>query len=181
MIAEAYIEICTLLDAVEDILWKDLWAEQLALIDVGENGEMELPFDCPAAFIEVGLIPSTIGDNIQSVPASFTIYILDHCLADSYHGSGNQATSLAFLGLIEKVHKALQGKSGEHFGPLQRVAISRVPGTQGGYNAYSITYSSELTDYSGQPEYTQGPAPALNIEAGDPSPLPPQSQMFDLT
>ncbi len=147
-----------LTDNIDNLQWVDLWHNQVGFL------EDEHPFPTPAVFF--GFRSSGIadaGDKVQQVSLQIDIYVYYETFADTYKGSFNQDDALAFLDMLDDIHRQLHGSNGENYSSMRRVAFSPVDTGNAG-NLYLITFSCELVDQTAQPEWVQVKACDIQVE-----------------
>ncbi len=115
MIKELYTELCTVLSAVDDVKYIDLWNEQPFYED------REVPFPKVSLFLEFTSESfSDLGNNGQLADMQVSVYVLYKTMGESRHTASRQEEALGFLDVLQNVHKALQGIQGEHYGKASR-------------------------------------------------------------
>jgi hypothetical protein len=103
----------------------DLWHEQVDYLPE------EYPWPSDSVFLEYNIDTiETTGLKVQDLMTEISVYYCLDTLADSYVNSPTMDIALEFGKRLREVHKFLQGKSGVHFGKLDRVGIRRVPAPQ---------------------------------------------------
>lgn len=174
---EGYKELSTLItEKVPDIKWIDLWMEQTS------HEEDEYPFPTPAVFLDFSANNiDELGDNVQLMHMQVTVLVAMETLADSYQGAQKQGNALKFGELCRKVHQALHGTAGVHFGPMTRVAMRKEvapPYVQ----LYSQTYATEIMDTSTAPVFVQDivGADRQELERGVPPPAPAEPPLYQI-
>lgn len=140
-----YLELADLITGrVDEVEWLDLWSDQITYLDE------QYAFPFPAVFLSFRTESmATLPDDIQTIDAYLELTVASHTLADSYEGSFNQETALAFMELLNALHVQLQGTSGNNFSALDRVGMVPVE-TGGNIIVYRMTYRMQLQDYSAQ-------------------------------
>ena len=147
---DLYLELCTVLDNVPEILWKDLWHNQVSFL------ETEHPFITPAVFL--GFRTAQVDDNglgVQSVNLQVDVYLYYETFADTYQGSANNVTAIIFLDIMNKINAVLHASEGVNYSQMRRTGFNPVD-TGGSGNLYLITYSCWLRDYSAHKEPING-------------------------
>lgn len=175
---EAYKELCTLIKnpagTLTEIEHVDLWYEQV------DHEKEEYPFPPQCLFIDFAMENTkTLGLKVQDMDTEITFYHVFDTLSDSWEGSDNQATALAFGNTCRKLHKLLQGISGVHFSQLDRRRVFRYP-TRGGYLiVYAQSYKTIIRDYAAFDETNQVQIGGVNLQDGITPPPPPAIGLFE--
>lgn len=160
---ELYKELATKINTISSVKWVDLWNSQVY------NLENEHPFPAPAVFLAFrSQSMQNAGVKMQNVKMQVDVFLFFETFADTYRGSWNQATALAYLDTIDEINKLLHGSGGNHHTSMSRIAFSPVD-TGGAGNLYSITYECSVMDYSAAEVYENGTFADLNIEAANPT------------
>jgi uncharacterized protein (UPF0297 family) len=172
-IFEAYPELSALIKKGTKIKYIDLWHDQTNAYD-----DEDLPYNLPGVFFEFVSNPNTIGNDAQEIPLLINVYLTEFTLADTEENSKTKYSAMQFARNLKAIYKALQNKSGKNFGPLNRIAMSRVPGNPA-YITYVQTFTSELIDYSAQPEMELAQVTPGAITPGT-KPTTPQNPLFQI-
>lgn len=172
---EAYKELCKIIKkGIEEVTHVDLWHEQT-------NYEAEeYPYPMHSVFFEFNTDNiKTIGNNVQDINAIITVYHVFDTLSDTYDQSENQSTALEFGKVIRKIHKTLQGVSGNNFSSLDRTGLGRHPSKEY-LLVYKQTYACQIIDYSGQKEYSSVELTGISVQ-NEPLPLiTPDRDMYQI-
>lgn len=173
LLKDTYKELAELINTnIAEVKWVDLWANQT------EEFEMEFPFPMPAVFIELNSDNiESIGVLAQDINAFVTFHVAYETMAESYSGSYNQTTALAFFDILDNIHKTFHGKHGVNFGRMNRVAVQA---EQAGTNIiqYAISFSTIIRDYTAVKEYNETELQGVAVEQGQEPTPPPPSNMF---
>ncbi|MBL8002380.1 MAG: hypothetical protein JNL05_10500 [Flavobacteriales bacterium] len=166
----AYQEIATLITTkVPTIKHVDLYWGQDQAVD--EDGNW-LPFPAPAVFLDFNALSiEDLAEGRQLITMDVGVKLYRETLSDTHKGSGNQAAALAFIGLMRQLHAALHGAKGTHFGPMSRVALSRVD-TQAYVQMYDQVYRTVMLDYGATATYQEEDAPPLELPQTPPAAAP---------
>jgi len=173
-IKKTYIELAEIVSTLPAVKWVDLWSNQTDMFD------MELPFPFPAVFIEINSDNiESIGELAQDINAFVTLHVAYETLAETYKGSYNQNTALAFFDLLTELHKLLHGVNGENFGEMNRVSL-RAEQTGDNIIQYEMTYNTVIRDYSAVKQYEQETVSGgLGVEQGE-KPEQPTNNFFQI-
>lgn len=144
---DIYLELCELLKSkVEAIKWLDLWHNQISFLST------EHPFPAPAVFLDFNSQKmDDLGVDVQHVTLQVTVYLYYETFADTFKGSYNQESALAFLDILTEINKVLHASSGKHFGEMRRTAFLPVDTGDAG-NTYKLVYVCNCVDYSASKE-----------------------------
>lgn len=173
---EAYLELCAIFRAeVPEIQHIDLWYDQLNYADE------EYPYPEKCLFMEFNTVGiETLGGNVQDLNTQVRFIFAFDTLSDSYDQSDNQAIALSFGKVMRKIHKTLQGRSGNNFSSLNRVGMGKelAPAS---CITYAQTYSTIIRDYSALQvtDTTQLQNVKVEIEKADPP--TPEQPLFEIT
>ena len=163
-IKELYLELSTKISAdVPALLWGDLWHNQVNFLD------QEHPFPTPAYFLSFRVLGTQDeGQKVQSLKMQVDCYIFYETMADTFEGSFNQDSALAFLDIIESVYASIHGTSGENYSEMRRTGLSAIDtGTAG--NLYLQTFECVVVDYAAMKEYTDITISEMVIETTVPN------------
>ena len=98
----------------------DLWNEQVAFI------EEEVPFDFPAVFVQFGQIdwkPVNIGSGLcWRGECAVNLHIVDRWPGSAAAGSGEMDEALGVFDLAKRIHKKIEGVTGDGYNGLRLVA-----------------------------------------------------------
>ena len=148
-------------DQLPEVVWVDLWHEQIGYL------ASEHPFGTPAVFLSFTTVK--IDDRsllVQDVDTQMDVYVYFETFADTFVGSYNQDTALAFLGLINKLYALFHGRSGANYSTMRRVAMRRVD--SGGTGVlYQLSLQFKVVDYSAQVIWGEGTFSGLETTQGD--------------
>lgn len=167
----AYTELCTAISAaIPEIKHIDLDHDQLLF------EKEEYPFPESSLFIAFNTDQIiTNGLKVQDMMTQVKFIYAFDTLSDTFNGSENQATALAFGTVMRKLHKLLQNLSGTNFSSLDRIALRKEPSPEGCI-CYSQTYNCIIRDYSAMTETTTGDLADANVtidlSSGTPPPFP---------
>lgn len=147
---QSYLELIAVInEKLPEIKHVDLWYQQTDF-----ETEEDL-CDFPALFLEFSSnLFTTLTKNVQNVDANIDFFIAVNTMAESHRGSADQSNALYFLRLISKVHSVMQGRSGENYFNMNRIAI-RPYKTGTNLFVYQVTYNCSMQDYSAKPEETR--------------------------
>lgn len=142
---DLYKEIAARITAnLPEIVWVDLWHEQVNYLTE------ELPFPVPAVFLAFDTIQTDDrGKLIQDCNTQIDMYLFYETFSDTYSGSTNQDSALAFLNQLTRLHALFHGKSGSTFSAMRRVELRRED-SGGAGNLYRISFQCLVTDYSAE-------------------------------
>lgn len=122
MIGEIYKDIADILingleGAVKHV---DLWNEQVAFI------EEEVPFDFPTVFVQFGQIDwraVNIGSGLcWRGECQVSLHIVDRWPGSAAAGSGEMDEALGVFDLAKRIHKKIEGVTGDGYDDLRLVA-----------------------------------------------------------
>lgn len=143
---------------IEAVKWVDLWHNQVGFL------EDEHPFPTPALF--VSLRSNSIKDlsqKVQQVMMQVDFYLYFETFADTYDGSINEDSALAFLDTIDELNKLFHGSNGVNYTGMKRVGFNPEDTGNAG-NLYRITYECLSTDYTAFVEPGEGTFSDLQVE-----------------
>lgn len=145
---ELYLELCEKVsDNIPEILWKDLWHNQVSFLDE------EHPFPTPALFLSIRIVNTDdLGERIQDCDVQIDFYHYFETFEDTYEGSYNQESALAFLDNCTKVYQLFHGTSGSSYSNMRRVAFTPVDTGSAG-NLYRQSFVTGLRDLSATKQF----------------------------
>lgn len=150
-----------LTDGIPEIRWVDLWNSQVY------NLEDEHPFPTPAVFLAFRTNQTAdVGNKVQQVRMQVDVFVFYETFLDTFKDAYNQQDALAFLDIMDKINALLHASSGENYSSMRRIAFSPVD-TGGSGNLWSITYETELMDYSAIKNYQDITVNGIIVERGD--------------
>lgn len=150
-----------LTDNINEIRWVDLWNSQVY------NLEDEHPFPTPAIFLAFRTNQtSDVGNKVQQVRMQVDVFVFYETFLDTFKDAYNQKDALAFLDIMDKINALFHGSSGTNYSSMRRIAFSPVD-TGGAGNLWSITYETELMDYSATPKWEDLEVDGVIVERGD--------------
>ena len=161
---ELYKELCEKVStALPDIKWQDLWQNQVGFL------EEEHPFPAPAIFYGFTILSTEDGGSkSQDVDLQVDVYHYFETFDDTYDGSYNQDSALAFLDSISDVFRLLHATSGTYYSEMRRIGFRMVDTGDAG-NLYVQQFVCKMRDLSALPEY-EGVIPGdINLEEGIPA------------
>jgi hypothetical protein len=175
----AYLELCVIIShMITEIEHIDLDHDQLLF------ESKEYPFPESSLFIQFNTDNiQTIGLNVQDINAQIKFTYAFDTLSDTFNGSENQSTALAFGSVIRKLHALLQNLYGANFSSLDRISLRKESAPEGCI-AYSQTYNCIIRDYSGMVETTTGDLQDANITLDlgkGAAPSLPDMNLFEVT
>lgn len=172
---EAYKELSAIVKTkIPEIKHIDLWYEQINYLPE------EYPYPEQCLFIDINTISiETLGNNVQALNCAITFYHVFDTLSDTFEGSTNQDTALAFMQVNKKIHAAMQGTSGNNFSPLNRTSNKRVPTRETWMIVREQTYDCIIMDYSACKEYTEHTITAVELSKGQ-APTEPPFDMLEI-
>lgn len=144
MRATTYTEIMTRISENCPLLeWIDIDRGQL------DNIEEELPFPLPAVFIsfEEAAWQTLAGRNLQKGQVIFSIRTAWKPYGDTFVGSEEQESTLAYLETLDQLHSALQGYSGTYFNHMMRFK-EFIERRKDGMDVQVMQYKCQLADES---------------------------------
>lgn len=112
-----YTELAAIIAAkLPEIRWVDLWHEQVSFLTT------ELPFPTPAVFIDWRTLScDDLSMKAQELNLQVDFYLFYETFSDTYQGSANADTALAFLESKTNLHKAFHATHGETYSEMRRV------------------------------------------------------------
>ncbi len=130
-----YTELATkITDHLPEVEWVDLWHNQVNFL------EDEHPFPTPAVFLNFrSLQIDDAGKKVQQVRLQVDCFLFYETFADTYNGSSNQESALAFLQLLNDLYALLHGSSGENYSSMRRIAFNPVDTGNAG-NLYQLSF-----------------------------------------
>ena len=112
---EIYLAVADRLMATGEIRHVDLWNRNVEFIE-------DETFDMPAVFVEFQpIIYKNVKDAVQRAQVSMSLHVVTRMAGITSDGGFAQEEALAYFDLIDTVHRAVHGLSGEHFSPLVRI------------------------------------------------------------
>ena len=176
---EVYKEVSTLLvNNITDLAWADLWHNQINFLE----DEYAFPFPCVFLdFRSLNIEDRAKGD--QLVHFEMTIRLAYETLADTYEGSFNQASALAYADLMEQIHLQLHTKSGTSFHDLRRSAFYSIE-TGSNVLLYAIAFEGYTVDCSireaAEANEVEVTDPELELVEGQRPATPEEEKLFDV-
>lgn len=140
---DAYKEIALRINAnIPAVKWIDLWHNQIGFLSE------EHPFPAPAIFLSFRTLDTTdLGQKVQDYEIQIDFYVYYETFADTFDGSYNQQSALAFLQTLEDIHKFFHGFSGEHFSELRHTSFAPVDTGSAG-NLYRSSFVCLMRGYN---------------------------------
>jgi hypothetical protein len=162
---ELYLELSEKISEIEAIKWIDLWHNQISFLDT------EHPFPTPAVFFNFRIpLTEDAGEKAQKAKLQTEVYVFYETFADTFKGSYNQESALAFLGLVTEVYAKLHGTGGNSYSSMRRLTMNPVDTGNSG-NLYQIVFECILMDYSASKAYEQVTIPEnINVQKHIPTP-----------
>lgn len=156
---DLYLELAELLTAkIPAVNWIDLWNNQVDFL------EDEHPFPSPALFLSFRFINTEDkGKLVQDIRLQVDVYTFYETFADTYKGSYNQQSALAFLDILNNVYAALHGTNGTNYSTMRRIGFNAVDTGNAG-NLYLTSFDCLITDYAAVKNYVDGEIDDLVIE-----------------
>ena len=144
-------------EKITDVRWVDLWHNQISFL------EEEHPFPTPAVFLNFrSMKTQDLGERQQEVDLQVDFYLYYETFSDTFKGSFNQDSALAFLGLMDEIHGNFHGTSGENYAAMRRVGFSAVDTGSAG-NLYVVNFTCKIQDTSAMKYYEDGEVKAFEI------------------
>tara|TARA_R100001369_G_scaffold88101_1_gene124183 strand:+ start:812 stop:1378 length:567 start_codon:yes stop_codon:yes gene_type:complete len=145
---ELYKELCEKVTAnIEEIAWQDLWHNQVNFL------QDEHPFPTPALFYAIRIIDvDDLSEKAQDCNVQVDMYHYFETFADTYVGSYNQESALAFLQNCKKVYQLFHSTNGESYSGMRRIAFTPVDTGDAG-NLYRQSFVCQLRDLSAMDEF----------------------------
>ncbi|MFN8238619.1 MAG: hypothetical protein U0T77_10665 [Chitinophagales bacterium] len=142
-IVAAYTELCDLLKTkIPGLKWIDLWHNQVNFLSE------EHPFPTPAIFLSFRTLNTEDrGMHVQDADTQVDVYLFYETMADTFKGSYNQQSALAFLQMLNDVHALLHGYSGTNLSEMRHTGFSPVD-TGGAGNLYRKSFACNMRDYN---------------------------------
>lgn len=158
---DLYTELATRIsDNLPQVKWIDMWHNQVNFLD------SEHPFPTPAVFLSFRSQDiSDTGTRVQQVSLQVDVYLFYETFADTYHGSWNQGSAMAFLDTLNGLQALLHGRSGENYSGMRRISFDPVDTGNAG-NLYRISFQCLLADYAAQKTYTDAELEEMNLSKG---------------
>lgn len=140
---DAYLEIAERLKTnITNLRWVDLWRNQVGFI------AEELPFPAPAIFLSFRTISTAdLGMKAQDGEVQVDFYVFYETFADTFKGSYNQESALAFLEMIQQVHSLFHGESGTNYSEMRHIGFAPVD-TGGAGNLYRSSFVCLMREYA---------------------------------
>ncbi len=139
------------------IQWIDMWHEQINYLST------EHPFPTPACFIAFNMLSADDhGLKAQNCDTQIDIYFYYECFEDTYAGSYNQESVIAFLRELTELHKLFHGTSGTHYSEMRRIAMKDEASGDAG-NLYRISFACNVYDDSAVKQYNEQEVNDINI------------------
>lgn len=172
---KAYQQIATLiLTKIPAIKHVDLYYGQEQTLQGDGN---EYPFRAPAVFLQFDAVVEDLGELRQMLTFDIKVYLAFECVQDSHRGGTGEARALQFVALMRQLHEVLHNATGDDFGHLSRVAMTREEAPPEWY-FYAQTYRCTLLDYGATLNWTElgemDPVPAVGLQV---DPMPPDDPM----
>jgi hypothetical protein len=147
---DAYIEIAERLKTnITTLRWVDLWHNQIGLLSE------EHPFPAPAIFVAFRTVNTgDLGLHVQDEEVQVDFYIFYETFADTFKGSYNQQSALAFLQLMSDVHSLFHGYSGDNFSEMRHTGFAPVDTGNAG-NLYRKSFVCLMRNYNAHDEQEQ--------------------------
>ncbi len=138
-----YLELCTKVqNNISEIEWQDLWHNQIGFL------EDEHPFPTPALFYAIRILDTEdLQEGVQDCNVQIDMYHYFETFNDTYHGSYNQESALAFLENCKKVYQLFHNTNGETYSNMRRVGFDPVDTGNAG-NLYRQSFQCKLRDLS---------------------------------
>lgn len=174
---DAYKELSERIDfGMPKVTLIDLWREQPYF------QEKEYPLGDRSVFLEFGTdkIDTVGGGTTQDMDFTVRVYYLHKTLADTHRGASTQVRGLEFAQELRKIHKLLQGRSGEHFSSPNRQGFGAANEQISGFYLYYQDYQMIIRDYSANKDYDIVDCPEgipLNVVKGQKNP-PDEGGLF---
>ena len=112
---EIYLAVAGRLMATGEVQHVDLWNRNVEFIE-------DEAFDMPAVFVEFRPITyKNVKEQVQRAQVTVNLHIVTRMAGLTSGGGFGQKEALAYFDLIDTVHRAVHGLSGEHFSPLVRI------------------------------------------------------------
>ena len=172
---ELYKELCQkVTDAIPEIEWQDLWHNQINFLD------QEHSFPTPALFYAIRILNTEdLHERAQDCNVQIDVYHYFETFDDTYQGSYNQESALAFLDNCTKVHQLLHASTGESYSAMSRVAFTPVD-TGGAGNLYRQSFTCKLRDLSAIKQFNTVIPGEVDVIKGNIPVGPPPSETFKL-
>lgn len=148
----------------------DLWHEQVNYLTE------ELPFDCPAVFVEFNVIEANdTGAMVQHLTTQIDLHLFYETFSDTYMGAIMQDNALDYLDVLTKLNAIFHGKPGTSFSAMRKTDMKRED-SGGAGNLYRITFECEIHDYSAERLFNEETMTNQDIiiEKGIPDVAPPE-------
>jgi hypothetical protein len=169
---DLYKELTDKAAAIDGVQWVDLWHNQINFL------ADELPFPAPAVFLGFRLLGALdVGDRVQQVRMQVDAYLFYETFADTYRGSVNQDSALAFLTLLNSLYTAYHGTSGENYSNMRRIALAPLD-TGGAGNLYQVSFECLIMDYAAQKVLVDGEASGIELVNGTGPQSEPDTEIF---
>jgi len=150
----------TIQNNLTEIKWVDLWHNQVSFL------ESEHPFPTPAIFLGFRIQDAQdTGNKTQTVNLQLDCYVYYETFADTYSGSWNQDSALAFIGILNDLYALLHGSFGTNYSSMRRISMSPVD-TGGAGNLYLVSFSCVLRDYAAQDDLIDIEVDDVIVEPG---------------
>jgi hypothetical protein len=157
----------------------DLWQEQTEFKGDDERDDDELPFDCPALFIDFD-VPNVSSNGLYTdeLDTLVTFYVAFDSLEDTHIGSPGQDTATLFLEYLCLIHELIQGYANSNSGIMNRVGGTGRYRSRSNLMIYRMPYQTLLRDGTAtakrkpletvtvdlEPKFTKRPAQQPNNE-----------------
>lgn len=149
---------------VPAIKWVDLWHNQVNFL------EQEHRFPTPAVFLNFRITsPVDMGNKVQKAGVQVDVYLFFETLADTYEGSWNQDSALAFLDSLGDLFTLLHGSEGTTYSSMRRIGMSSVDTGSAG-NLYLQPFECQVVDYGAAIEYDEAEIEDIQITKGSKPP-----------
>jgi hypothetical protein len=154
--------------------WADLWHNQVSFLDT------EVEFPSPAAFFSFRILEtSDAGEGVQKLLLQVDVRYFFETMSESYHGSVNQASAVAFLKSFNGIHKCFHASEGANYSSMRRIMLN--PEEAGGAgNLYLQSFTCVVMDYSAKKQYAETNVSGVEVENGKGPQSEPVDNGFDL-
>lgn len=176
---EAYKELCNVIrpedpeKGVPEVKHCDLYHGQI------EHAEDDYPWPPSSVFFDFNAVDiKTIGQNVQEMLFAVEVIYAVDLLADTYQKSQTQDISLMFMATCKRIHQVLQGKSGKHYGTMNRVGFRRMP-SHPSLMVIAQRYETIIMDYSGMKVEGEATVTGFKTKKGEAPGFDPDKKWFE--
>lgn len=138
-----------IMDNLPEVQFIDLWHEQVSYLTE------ELPFPCPAVFIEFNALSvEDTGNRAQLIKTQVDLHLFYETFSDTYMSAIMQDNALEYLNIMTKLNALFHASIGENYGAMRKTDLKRED-SGGAGNLYRISFECDVYDYSAEELYNE--------------------------